>query len=48
MFRAHASPSEDVAVLSLVIVKQCESEILGLTDNVLPQCLAPKHCNQNA
>ncbi len=32
----------DIAVLSLVIVKQGEQDIPGLTDNVLPKRLGPK------
>ncbi|KAG5650121.1 hypothetical protein H0H81_000608 [Sphagnurus paluster] len=32
----------DIAVLSLVIVRQGEAEIPGLTDNVLPKRLGPK------
>ncbi|KXN83180.1 40S ribosomal protein S6 [Leucoagaricus sp. SymC.cos] len=32
----------DIAVLSLVIIKQGESEIPGLTDTVLPKRLGPK------
>ena len=36
----------DIAVLSLVIVKQGESEIPGLTDNVLPKRLGPKRATK--
>ncbi|KAI0038091.1 ribosomal protein S6e [Auriscalpium vulgare] len=36
----------DIAVLSLVIVKQGESELPGLTDNVLPKRLGPKRATK--
>lgn len=36
----------DIAVLSLVIVKQGESEIPGLTDTVLPKRLGPKRATK--
>ncbi|KAH7887180.1 ribosomal protein S6e [Phlebopus sp. FC_14] len=36
----------DIAVLSLVIVKQGENEITGLTDNVLPKRLGPKRATK--
>ncbi|KAG6820543.1 hypothetical protein H0H93_015714 [Arthromyces matolae] len=36
----------DIAVLSLVIVKQGEGEIPGLTDNVLPKRLGPKRASK--
>jgi small subunit ribosomal protein S6e len=36
----------DIAVLSVVIVKQGESEIPGLTDNVLPKRLGPKRASK--
>jgi len=36
----------DIAVLSLVIVKQGEGEIAGLTDNVLPKRLGPKRATK--
>lgn len=36
----------DIAVLSLVIVKQGESDIPGLTDNVLPKRLGPKRATK--
>lgn len=36
----------DIAVLSVVIVKQGESEIPGLTDNVLPKRLGPKRATK--
>jgi len=36
----------DIAVLSLVIVKQGENEIPGLTDNVLPKRLGPKRATK--
>jgi len=36
----------DIAVISLVIVKQGESEIPGLTDNVLPKRLGPKRATK--
>ncbi|KAG8817824.1 40S ribosomal protein S6 [Serendipita sp. 399] len=36
----------DIAVLSLVIVKQGESAIPGLTDNVLPKRLGPKRATK--
>jgi len=36
----------DIAVLSLVIVKQGEGEIPGLTDNVLPKRLGPKRATK--
>jgi small subunit ribosomal protein S6e len=36
----------DIAVLSLVIVKQGEGEITGLTDNVLPKRLGPKRATK--
>ena len=36
----------DIAVLALVIVKQGESEIPGLTDNVLPKRLGPKRATK--
>ncbi|KAG5640945.1 hypothetical protein DXG03_006555, partial [Asterophora parasitica] len=36
----------DIAVLSLVIVKQGEQEIPGLTDNVLPKRLGPKRATK--
>jgi small subunit ribosomal protein S6e len=38
--------SPDIAVLSLVIVKQGEGEITGLTDNVLPKRLGPKRATK--
>jgi len=36
----------DIAVLSLVIIKQGESEIPGLTDNILPKRLGPKRATK--
>ena len=36
----------DIAVLSLVVVKQGESEIPGLTDTVLPKRLGPKRATK--
>jgi len=36
----------DIAVLSLVIIKQGEGEIPGLTDNVLPKRLGPKRATK--
>jgi len=36
----------DIAVLSLVIVKQGEGDIAGLTDNVLPKRLGPKRATK--
>jgi len=36
----------DIAVLSLVVVKQGEEEIPGLTDTVLPKRLGPKRANK--
>jgi small subunit ribosomal protein S6e len=36
----------DIAVLSLVIVKQGENEIPGLTDTVLPKRLGPKRATK--
>jgi small subunit ribosomal protein S6e len=36
----------DIGVLSLVIVKQGEGEIPGLTDNVLPKRLGPKRATK--
>ena len=36
----------DIAVLSLVVVKQGESEIPGLTDTVLPKRLGPKRASK--
>ncbi|KAL5498903.1 RPS6 [Sanghuangporus vaninii] len=36
----------DIAVLALVIVKQGESEVPGLTDNVLPKRLGPKRATK--
>ena len=36
----------DIAVLSLVIVKQGENELPGLTDNVLPKRLGPKRATK--
>ncbi|TFY70347.1 hypothetical protein EVG20_g2658 [Dentipellis fragilis] len=36
----------DIAVLSLVVVKQGESEIPGLTDTVLPKHLGPKRATK--
>lgn len=36
----------DIAVLSLVIVKQGEADIPGLTDNVLPKRLGPKRATK--
>jgi len=36
----------DIAVLSVVLVKQGESEIPGLTDNVLPKRLGPKRATK--
>ncbi|KAI0942023.1 hypothetical protein AcW1_009647 [Taiwanofungus camphoratus] len=36
----------DIAVLSLVIIKQGENEIPGLTDNVLPKRLGPKRATK--
>jgi len=36
----------DIAVLSLVLVKQGEQEIAGLTDNVLPKRLGPKRATK--
>jgi len=36
----------DIAVLSLVIVKQGEGDIPGLTDNVLPKRLGPKRATK--
>ncbi|KAH7906961.1 40S ribosomal protein S6 [Hygrophoropsis aurantiaca] len=36
----------DIAVLSVVIVKQGESDIPGLTDNVLPKRLGPKRATK--
>lgn len=36
----------DIAVLSVIIVKQGESDIPGLTDNVLPKRLGPKRATK--
>lgn len=36
----------DIAVLSLVIIKQGESEIPGLTENILPKRLGPKRATK--
>ncbi len=36
----------DIAVLSLVIIKQGENDIPGLTDNVLPKRLGPKRATK--
>jgi len=36
----------DIAVLSVVIVKQGECEVPGLTDNVLPKRLGPKRASK--
>ncbi|KAI0063853.1 putative RPS6B-40s ribosomal protein S6 [Artomyces pyxidatus] len=36
----------DIAVLSLVIVKQGDNELPGLTDNVLPKRLGPKRATK--
>jgi len=36
----------DIAVLSLVIVKQGENQLPGLTDNVLPKRLGPKRATK--
>lgn len=36
----------DIAVLSVVIVKQGENEIPGLTDTVLPKRLGPKRATK--
>jgi len=36
----------DIAVLSLVIIKQGENEIPGLTDNILPKRLGPKRATK--
>jgi small subunit ribosomal protein S6e len=36
----------DIAALALVIVRQGESEIPGLTDNVLPKRLGPKRATK--
>ncbi|KAF9225624.1 putative RPS6B-40s ribosomal protein S6 [Gyrodon lividus] len=36
----------DIAVLSVVIVKQGEDEIPGLTDNILPKRLGPKRATK--
>jgi small subunit ribosomal protein S6e len=36
----------DISVLSLVVVKQGEAEIPGLTDNVLPKRLGPKRATK--
>jgi len=36
----------DIAVLSLVIIKQGDNEIPGLTDNVLPKRLGPKRATK--
>jgi len=36
----------DIAVLSVVLVKQGEGEIAGLTDNVLPKRLGPKRASK--
>lgn len=36
----------DIAVLSLIVVKQGEQEIPGLTDNVLPKRLGPKRATK--
>ncbi|EPT02185.1 hypothetical protein FOMPIDRAFT_1022987 [Fomitopsis schrenkii] len=36
----------DISVLSLVIIKQGENEIPGLTDNVLPKRLGPKRATK--
>ncbi|KAL0960190.1 hypothetical protein HGRIS_011824 [Hohenbuehelia grisea] len=36
----------DIAVLSLVIVKQGDNEVPGLTDNVLPKRLGPKRATK--
>jgi len=38
--------AHDIAVLSLVVVKQGEGEIGGLTDNVLPKRLGPKRATK--
>jgi small subunit ribosomal protein S6e len=36
----------DIAVLSLVIIKKGDSEIPGLTDNILPKRLGPKRATK--
>lgn len=36
----------DIAVLSVVIVKQGEGDVAGLTDNVLPKRLGPKRATK--
>ncbi|KAF7313231.1 hypothetical protein MKEN_01009800 [Mycena kentingensis (nom. inval.)] len=36
----------DIAVLSVVLVKQGDAEIAGLTDNVLPKRLGPKRASK--
>ena len=36
----------DIAVLSVVIVKQGEGAIAGLTDNILPKRLVPKRATK--
>ncbi|KZT69986.1 40S ribosomal protein S6 [Daedalea quercina L-15889] len=36
----------DIAVLSLVIIKQGENDIPGLTDNILPKRLGPKRATK--
>jgi len=36
----------DISVLSLVIVKQGDSEVAGLTDNVIPKRLGPKRATK--
>ena len=36
----------DIAVLSLVVVKQGEGEVAGLTDNVIPKRLGPKRATK--
>jgi len=36
----------DIAVLSVVIVKQGEADVAGLTDNVLPKRLGPKRATK--
>jgi len=36
----------DIAVLSLVVVKQGEGDVAGLTDNVLPKRLGPKRATK--
>ncbi|KAH8082841.1 40S ribosomal protein S6 [Cristinia sonorae] len=36
----------DIAVLSLVIIKQGENDVAGLTDNILPKRLGPKRATK--